>query len=71
MFPEDIIDSGDNVYVAGNTSLKGCAKYLCVEELYGTKIARDTLSIILKNAKEIELSQDDEFSDKYYEAMNF
>ncbi len=71
MFPEDIIDSGDNVYVAGNTSLKGCAKYLCVEELYGTKIARDTLSIILKNAREIELSQDDEFSDKYYEAMNF
>jgi uncharacterized 2Fe-2S/4Fe-4S cluster protein (DUF4445 family) len=71
MFPEEIIDSGGNVYIAGNTSLKGCAKYLCVEELYGTKIARDTLSIILKNAEEIELSQDDAFSDKYYEAMNF
>lgn len=71
MFPKEITKNGDNIYIAGNTSLQGTARYLCMESVYGTKIAREELSMIQKRAKEIELSQDEGFSDKYYEAMNF
>ena len=71
MFPASITDNGDNIYIAGNTSLLGTARYLCIASLYGTKIAREELCMIQRMAKEIELSQDDSFSDRYYEAMNF
>ncbi|MCR5770594.1 MAG: ASKHA domain-containing protein [Butyrivibrio sp.] len=71
MFPDCITENGDNIYIAGNTSLKGCVRYLCIEALYGTKIAREALNVIQKSAQEVELSQDDAFSDMYYEAMNF
>lgn len=71
MFPDSLFDNGDNIHIAGNTSLLGTAKYLCIASLYGTKIAREELCMIPKMAKEIELSQDDSFSDRYFDAMNF
>lgn len=71
MFPDSLFDNSDNIHIAGNTSLLGTVRYLCIASLYGTKIAREELCMIPKMAKEIELSQDDSFSDRYFDAMNF
>ena len=71
MIPDKIVGDSSNIYFAGNTALKGTARYLCIEARYGSQIAQEALCLIAKSAKEIELSEDESFADKYYEAMNF
>ncbi|SFQ31198.1 protein of unknown function [Butyrivibrio proteoclasticus] len=68
MFPEDLVSKA---LAAGNTSLKGCIKYL-VQDLMGDgeKVLLE-IKRITEISEVIQLAELDQFDSDYIEAMNF
>ena len=73
MFPEQLYDSRyvDNIRILGNASLNGTICFMKRVADIGIEDALKELSFIQNKKCEINLSMEDGFDDKYYEALNF
>ena len=68
MFPEELVPKA---LVAGNTSLKGCIKYLVQDLMGDSEKALLEIKRITEISEVIQLAELDQFDSDYIEAMNF